>query len=163
GGEGGAAAPDQHRPRDACRATGRGDRGRPRGRHLQLRQSQGAAPPAGSGGGSQPAEEPDAPPLPRSAPAPHLLRHRPAPGAARLTARTAAVAAAADGVDVTFAPSADISRDPRWGRTTEGFGEDPYLVSQIARAMVQGFQNATPAGKVLGRDSIMASVKHFAL
>jgi len=83
--------------------------------------------------------------------------------AVRLTARTAAVEAAADGVDVTFAPTVDISRDPRWGRTSEGFGEDPYLVSQIARAMVQGFQNGTPAGKVLGRDSIMASVKHFAL
>lgn len=83
--------------------------------------------------------------------------------AVRLTARTAAVEAAADGVDVTFAPTVDISRDPRWGRTSEGFGEDPYLVSQIARAMVQGFQNNVPAGKVLGRDSIMASVKHFAL
>ncbi|WP_038203405.1 beta-glucosidase BglX [Xenophilus azovorans] len=83
--------------------------------------------------------------------------------AVRLTARTAAVEASADGVDVTFAPTVDISRDPRWGRTSEGFGEDPYLVSQIARAMVQGFQNGTPAGKVLGRDSIMASVKHFAL
>jgi len=83
--------------------------------------------------------------------------------AVRLTARTAAVEAAADGVDVTFAPTVDISRDPRWGRTSEGFGEDPYLVSQIARAMVQGFQNNVPAGKVLARDSIMASVKHFAL
>ncbi len=83
--------------------------------------------------------------------------------AVRLTARTAAVEASDDGVDVTFAPTVDISRDPRWGRTSEGFGEDPYLVSQIARAMVQGFQNDAPAGTVLKRDSIMASVKHFAL
>ncbi|MFT4268494.1 MAG: beta-glucosidase BglX [Xenophilus sp.] len=83
--------------------------------------------------------------------------------AVRLTARTSALEASADGVDVTFAPTVDIARDPRWGRSSEGFGEDPYLVSQIARAMVQGFQNGTPAGKVLARDSIMASVKHFAL
>jgi len=86
--------------------------------------------------------------------------------AIRLTARTAAVEAAADGVDVTFAPTVDISRDPRWGRTSEGFGEDPYLVSQIARSMVQGFQNGenfARAGSVLKRDAIMASVKHFAL
>ncbi|MBN8751095.1 Beta-glucosidase BoGH3B [Xylophilus ampelinus] len=86
--------------------------------------------------------------------------------AIRLTARTAAVEAAADGVDVTFAPTVDISRDPRWGRTSEGFGEDPYLVSQIARSMVQGFQNGenfAKAGSVLKRDAIMASVKHFAL
>ncbi len=84
-------------------------------------------------------------------------------GAVRLTARTAAVEASADGVDVTFAPTVDISRDPRWGRTSEGFGEDPHLVSQVARAMVQGFQNGTQRGEVLKRDSIMASVKHFAL
>ncbi|AMM25919.1 beta-glucosidase BglX [Variovorax sp. PAMC 28711] len=83
--------------------------------------------------------------------------------AVRLTARTAAVEAAADGVDVTFAPTVDISRDPRWGRTSEGFGEDPHLVSQVARAMVQGFQNGARRGEVLQRDSIMASVKHFAL
>ncbi|RZL93270.1 MAG: beta-glucosidase BglX [Variovorax sp.] len=86
--------------------------------------------------------------------------------AIRLTARTAAVEASADGVDVTFAPTVDISRDPRWGRTSEGFGEDPYLVSQIARSMVQGFQNGAnlaKGGTVLKRDSIMASVKHFAL
>ncbi|PZQ58564.1 MAG: beta-glucosidase, partial [Variovorax paradoxus] len=86
--------------------------------------------------------------------------------AIRLTARTAAVEAAADGVDVTFAPTVDISRDPRWGRTSEGFGEDPYLVSQIARSMVQGFQNGenfARRGSVLKRDAIMASVKHFAL
>ena len=60
---------------------------------------------------------------------------------------------------MTFAPMVDISRDPRWGRTSEGFGEDPYLVSRIARAMVKGFQGTRPARA----DSIMASVKHFAL
>ncbi|MGC7404306.1 beta-glucosidase BglX [Pandoraea pneumonica] len=74
-------------------------------------------------------------------------------------ARVAAVEASADGLDATFAPMVDISRDPRWGRTSEGFGEDPYLVSQCARASVQGFQGTSPANA----DSLMAFVKHFAL
>ncbi|VVD76709.1 beta-glucosidase [Pandoraea iniqua] len=74
-------------------------------------------------------------------------------------ARVAAVEASADGLDATFAPMVDISRDPRWGRTSEGFGEDPYLVSQSARASVQGFQGTSPANP----DSLMAIVKHFAL
>lgn len=74
-------------------------------------------------------------------------------------ARVAAIEASADGLDATFAPMVDISRDPRWGRTSEGFGEDPYLVSQCARASVQGFQGASPANA----DSLMAFVKHFAL
>jgi beta-glucosidase len=79
--------------------------------------------------------------------------------AVRLSARVAAREASADGIDLTFAPTVDIARDPRWGRTSEGFGEDPYLVSQMARAMVEGFQNDSPAKP----DSLMASVKHFAL
>ncbi len=74
-------------------------------------------------------------------------------------ARVAAQEASADGLDATFAPMVDISRDPRWGRTSEGFGEDPYLVSQSARASVQGFQGTSPANP----DSLMAFVKHFAL
>ncbi|RYF69457.1 MAG: beta-glucosidase, partial [Comamonadaceae bacterium] len=83
--------------------------------------------------------------------------------AVRKTARYSALEASADGIDVTFAPTVDISRDPRWGRTSEGFGEDPHLVSQVARAMVQGFQKGAPGQTVLAADSIMASVKHFAL
>ncbi|MCU4119436.1 beta-glucosidase BglX [Variovorax sp. N23] len=79
--------------------------------------------------------------------------------AVRLMARTAAKEAAGDSVDMTFAPMVDISRDPRWGRTSEGFGEDPYLVSEIAKATVQGFQGTLP----VPADHIMASVKHFAL
>ncbi len=55
-------------------------------------------------------------------------------------ARISGKEASADGLDATFAPMVDISRDPRWGRTSEGFGEDPYLVSQCARASVRGFQ-----------------------
>lgn len=74
-------------------------------------------------------------------------------------ARISALEACADGLDVTFAPMVDISHDPRWGRTSEGFGEDPFLVSECARASVRGFQ-----GKSLDSpDSIMATVKHFAL
>ncbi|MDB5826926.1 MAG: bglX [Variovorax sp.] len=74
-------------------------------------------------------------------------------------ARIAAKEASADSVDMTFAPMVDIARDPRWGRTSEGFGEDPYLVSEIAKAAVGGFQGKVP----VGADHIMTSVKHFAL
>src|SRR6187402_81305 len=52
------------------------------------------------------------------------------------SARVAATEASADGINLTFSPMVDISRDPRWGRVSEGNGEDPYLGSQIAQAMV---------------------------
>ncbi|MFJ5381875.1 beta-glucosidase BglX [Cupriavidus sp. CER94] len=74
-------------------------------------------------------------------------------------ARISGLEAASDSLDATFAPMVDISRDPRWGRTSEGFGEDPFLVSQCARASVKGFQGTSPANP----DSVMAFVKHFAL
>ncbi|MGC5702838.1 beta-glucosidase BglX [Pseudomonas sp. NFXW11] len=73
--------------------------------------------------------------------------------------RIAAKEASADSLDITFAPMVDISRDARWGRTSEGFGEDTYLVSRIAKVMVKAYQGQSPALP----DSIMASVKHFAL
>jgi beta-glucosidase len=73
--------------------------------------------------------------------------------------RIAAQEAAADSLDITFAPMVDISRDPRWGRTSEGFGEDTYLVSRIAGVMVKALQGSGANAA----DSIMASVKHFAL
>jgi len=76
-----------------------------------------------------------------------------------ISGRVQAIEASADGLDMTFAPMVDISRDPRWGRTSEGFGEDPYLVSEIARTMVQAYQGDSPAAA----DSVTASVKHFAL
>ncbi|WP_285417167.1 beta-glucosidase BglX [Pseudomonas sp. efr-133-TYG-5] len=76
-----------------------------------------------------------------------------------LSGRIAAKEAASDSLDITFAPMVDISRDPRWGRSSEGFGEDTYLTSRIARVMVKAYQGATPSAA----DSIMASVKHFAL
>ncbi len=75
-------------------------------------------------------------------------------------ARVAAVEASADGVCWTFSPMVDISRDPRWGRVVEGAGEDPYLGSEMARAMVRGYQGEPG----FATDSqIMATVKHFAL
>lgn len=75
------------------------------------------------------------------------------------SARIAAIEASADGICWTFSPMVDIARDPRWGRMAEGGGEDPYLGSQIAAAMVRGYQ-----GKSLADSStIMACVKHFAL
>jgi beta-glucosidase len=75
------------------------------------------------------------------------------------SARIAATEASADGVNWTFSPMVDIARDPRWGRIAEGAGEDPYLGSQIARAMVRGYQ-----GDDLSRsNALMACVKHFAL
>jgi beta-glucosidase len=75
------------------------------------------------------------------------------------TARIAAVEASALGYNWTFSPMVDITRDPRWGRVMEASGEDPYLGSLIARAMVKGYQ-----GKDLRDEtSLMACVKHFAL
>ena len=74
------------------------------------------------------------------------------------SARIAATEASADGICWTFSPMVDIARDPRWGRIAEGSGEDPYLGSQIARTMVQGYQ-----GDLTGNDQIMSCVKHYAL
>lgn len=75
------------------------------------------------------------------------------------SARVAANEASADGISWTFSPMTDISREPRWGRISEGSGEDPYLGSEIAKAMVYGYQ-----GKDLSlSNTIMACVKHFAL
>ncbi|WP_316817716.1 beta-glucosidase BglX [Pedobacter nyackensis] len=75
------------------------------------------------------------------------------------TARIAATEATADGLNWTFSPMVDISRDARWGRISEGSGEDTYLGSQIAKAMVKGYQ-----GDDLSKyNTMMACVKHFAL
>ena len=75
------------------------------------------------------------------------------------SARIAATEASADGICWTFSPMVDICRDPRWGRIAEGNGEDPYLGSQIAKAMVKGYQGNDYSGKT----SIMACVKHYAM
>jgi beta-glucosidase len=75
------------------------------------------------------------------------------------SARIAAREATADGLMWTFSPMVDIARDPRWGRIAEGSGEDPFLGSKIAEAMVKGYQ-----GKDLSDPTtMMACVKHFAL
>jgi beta-glucosidase len=77
----------------------------------------------------------------------------------RKSARIAAIEASADGLDWGFSPMVDIARDPRWGRIAECAGEDPFLGSQIAKAMVLGYQG----GDLTRTDAIMACVKHFAL
>lgn len=75
------------------------------------------------------------------------------------SARVAAKEASADGINWTFSPMVDISREPRWGRVSEGSGEDPYLGSEIAKNMVYGYQ-----GNDLSlSNTILACVKHFAL
>lgn len=75
------------------------------------------------------------------------------------SARIAAQEASADGISWTFSPMVDISRDPRWGRITEGVGEDPFLGSEIAKAMVRGYQG----DDLSAANTLMACVKHFAL
>ena len=79
------------------------------------------------------------------------------------SARIAAVEASADGISWTFSPMVDISRDPRWGRVSEGNGEDPFLGGAIARAMVLGYQGVNLKDQLKRNDEIMACVKHFAL
>lgn len=75
------------------------------------------------------------------------------------SARLAAQEASADGINWTFSPMVDLARDARWGRISEGSGEDTYLGSQIARAMVRGYQG----DDLTANNTIMACVKHFAL
>jgi beta-glucosidase len=75
------------------------------------------------------------------------------------SARVAANEASADGICWTFSPMVDIARDPRWGRIAEGSGEDAYLGSQIAKAMVKGYQG----DDLKKNNTIMACVKHYAL
>ncbi len=72
-------------------------------------------------------------------------------------AALAAAEARSGGVTWTFSPMVDISRDPRWGRVVEGFGEDVHLTSAMGRAMVRGYQGDDLAG----RGSIAATAKHF--
>lgn len=76
----------------------------------------------------------------------------------RQSAAIAAEEAAAGGINWTFAPMVDITRDPRWGRVMEGAGEDPYLGSLIARARVEGFQG----GDLGCTKTVLACTKHFA-
>ena len=80
------------------------------------------------------------------------------PDLVREGARIAAIEAASTGINWTFAPMIDISRDARWGRIEESLGEDPYLASRMGVAMVEGFQGSDPALP----GNIAACAKHFA-
>ncbi|MEG2830804.1 MAG: beta-glucosidase BglX, partial [Edwardsiella sp. (in: enterobacteria)] len=73
--------------------------------------------------------------------------------------RVSAYEASEDGLNMTWAPMVDITRDPRWGRTSEGFGEDTYLTSEMGRLMVKAMQGRHPGD----RHALMTSVKHYAL
>ncbi len=75
------------------------------------------------------------------------------------SARIAAMEASADGINWTFSPMVDICRDARWGRIAEGSGEDAYLGSEVAKAMVKGYQGSD----LTKNNTIMACVKHYAL
>lgn len=75
------------------------------------------------------------------------------------SAQIAAKEATSDGISWTFSPMTDISREPRWGRISEGSGEDPFLQSEIAKHMVYGYQGKNLAD----RNTMMACLKHFAL
>lgn len=78
--------------------------------------------------------------------------------ATRQSARVAAVEASAMGLAWTFSPMCDISADPRWGRVSEGSGEDPYLAARLSAAMVEGYQGDNLSDST----TILACVKHFA-
>ena len=80
------------------------------------------------------------------------------PGLVKKGARVAALEAASVGVNWTFAPMIDVTRDPRWGRIAESFGEDPYLHSMLGVAMIRGFQGSDLASA----GTIAACAKHFA-
>jgi beta-glucosidase len=74
-----------------------------------------------------------------------------------LTARESAKEAAAEGLAMTFAPMLDVARDPRWGRSAEGPGEDPWLAARIAEAKVRGYQD----GNLAAADTLAAVAKHY--
>jgi len=80
-------------------------------------------------------------------------------GLVEQSAQLAAKEATADGLKWVFSPMVDIARDPRWGRVSEGSGEDPFLGSLIAKAMVRGYQGKNLADS----NTVLACIKHFAL
>ncbi|HEY3974634.1 MAG TPA: glycoside hydrolase family 3 N-terminal domain-containing protein [Candidatus Sulfotelmatobacter sp.] len=81
------------------------------------------------------------------------------PGLVQQAFNAAADEMASAGVNQAFSPVLDLARDPRWGRTEETYGEDPYLVSRMAVAAINGLQGAT---WVIDRHHVMATMKHFA-
>ena len=78
------------------------------------------------------------------------------------TAEIAAIEAASDGINWTFAPMVDIGRDARWGRVMEGAGEDPYLGSKVAEARVIGFQGGRDVNSLRELTTLLATGKHLA-
>jgi len=80
-------------------------------------------------------------------------------GLIKQSAQIAAKEATAEGLNWVFSPMVDIARDARWGRISEGSGEDPWYGGQVAKAMIQGYQGSS----MKNSDAVMACVKHFAL
>ena len=76
--------------------------------------------------------------------------------------RATAEEVSATGVHWTFSPVLCIARDTRWGRVGETFGEDPYLIGEMASSIVEGYQGGAKAGEPLAKDAILACAKHFA-
>jgi beta-glucosidase len=80
-------------------------------------------------------------------------------GLIKQSAQIAAKEATAEGLNWVYSPMVDIARDPRWGRISEGSGEDPWYGGQVAKAMIHGYQGSS----MKSNDAVMACVKHFAL
>lgn len=80
------------------------------------------------------------------------------PSIASLAAKVSAKEASTAGIHVVFSPMCDLTRDPRWGRVVEGFGEDVYLTGEMAKAMVEGYTN----NGEFGEGSVASCIKHFA-
>ncbi len=76
--------------------------------------------------------------------------------AVKTVGRVSAYEAADDGLNMTWAPMVDVSRDPRWGRASEGFGEDTYLTTMMGQAMVESMQGQEPGGPLFGDDQRQA-------
>ena len=84
------------------------------------------------------------------------------PAKVEAAGRTTAEEVSTTGVHWTFSPVLCIARDTRWGRVDETFGEDPYLIGEMASAIVKGYQGGAKAGEPLAKDAILACAKHFA-
>lgn len=84
------------------------------------------------------------------------------PAKVQAAGRATAEEVSTTGVHWTFSPVLCIARDTRWGRVDETFGEDPYLIGEMASSIVKGYQGGAKAGEPLAKDAILACAKHFA-
>ena len=84
------------------------------------------------------------------------------PDKVKAAGRATAEEVSCTGVHWTFSPVLCIARDTRWGRVGETFGEDPYLIGEMASSIVKGYQGGAKAGEPLAKDAILACAKHFA-